>query len=96
FTYLVITVDDRPATNLLQYFHDTYRFIDECIEQGGRVLVHCMAGISRSATIVIAYLMRKHQWSVDVAMQTVRQSRPIIKPNAGFRRQLALYESCAW
>ncbi|KAI8056186.1 protein-tyrosine phosphatase-like protein [Syncephalis plumigaleata] len=96
FEYLVIAVDDQPATNLLRYFDDTFAFIDTCIEQGGQVLVHCMAGISRSSTIVIAYLMRKYQWSVEQATTAVRQSRTIIKPNTGFRQQLALYEEFQW
>ncbi|KAI9595301.1 dual specificity phosphatase, partial [Syncephalis fuscata] len=79
FQYFVITVQDRPATNLIQYFNDTFTFIEDCISQGGNVLVHCMAGISRSATIVIAYLMRKHQWTTLAAMETVRSSRKIIR-----------------
>jgi len=55
-------------------------------------LVHCAAGISRSSTIVIAYLMQAMQFSLTEAFKYVREKRPIISPNDGFSRQLQVYQ----
>lgn len=53
-----------------------------------KVLVHCRMGVSRSATAVIAYLMKRFDWSVDKAHQYVKLRRTQICPNRGFIRQL--------
>jgi protein-tyrosine phosphatase len=58
-----------------------------------KVLVHCHAGVSRSSTIVISYLMRKYiNFSLNDALKFVKSKRPIIKPNKGFMKQLQKYE----
>ncbi|KPI89128.1 putative dual-specificity protein phosphatase [Leptomonas seymouri] len=57
------------------------------------VIVHCMVGVSRSAAIVIAYMMKKFSMSRDAAIQFIRCTRPVIQPNPGFQRQLELWES---
>ncbi|KAE8354286.1 protein-tyrosine phosphatase-like protein [Aspergillus coremiiformis] len=59
--------------------------------QGGGVLVHCGKGISRSATIVIAYLMRTRHMALHDALEMVRQMRRV-KPSAAFMDQLAVWE----
>jgi len=51
-----------------------------------------LAGISRSSTVVIAYLMQKHHWPFDMAYQHTKKCRPFISPNPGFQSQLLLYE----
>lgn len=56
----------------------------------GHVLVHCAAGLSRSATVVISWLMRRYQWNVQLAMAFVRSCRPIIHPNSSFMDYLRL------
>ena len=56
------------------------------------VFIHCCAGVSRSSTITIVYLMKCHSMSLDVAFQFVQERRSCINPNAGFRFQLRYYE----
>jgi len=55
---------DVPWENLQKYFQPSVRFIKEAIESGGSVFVHCYAGMSRSATIVVAYLMSEHNFEM--------------------------------
>jgi protein tyrosine phosphatase len=64
-------------------------FIDRAIADGGRVLVHCQAGISRSATIVVAWVMRRHGIPVHAALAHVRALRPVVCPNPGFMEVLS-------
>lgn len=88
FQYKVVTILDSPSANLKAHFQACIRFLKQAIDQGGIVLVHCFAGVSRSATIVIAYLMQEHGMSLIDATQHVRKCRYFINPNDGFRRQL--------
>ncbi|OAY27884.1 dual specificity protein phosphatase 1 [Manihot esculenta] len=88
FIYKVIGVVDREDTNLRQYFDDCINFIDEAKRQGGGCLVHCFVGRSRSVTIVVAYLMKKHGMSVCQALEYVKSRRPQAAPNSGFISQL--------
>ncbi len=57
----------------------------------GKVLVHCREGVSRSATLVVAYLMLKEGMTVQDAIRTVRESREIC-PNEGFLQQLCDFD----
>ena len=81
-------LDDSSFENIIQYFGECLKFIkgDE------KVLVHCAAGASRSATIVIAYMMWNKQKSYEEASKIVRDKRPIVYPNTGFREQLKIFE----
>ena len=74
---------DYEEEDISQHFEKAYEYIDENI-QTTNVFVHCMAGISRSATIVISYLMKKFGWSVEKAVEYVKTRRSIICPNEGF------------
>jgi protein-tyrosine phosphatase len=88
FNYKIVNILDSPTANLKQHFPSCIKFIRDAIEEGGCVLVHCFAGVSRSATIVIAYLMQEYGMSNREAFQFVRQKRYFIHPNDGFKRQL--------
>lgn len=91
FKHLLVEIDDVEDENLLQFFTTTNGFIQEGLDGGGGVLVHCAMGKSRSATCVIAFLMQKYQISPLEALEQIRQSRPIVEPNEGFMQQLEMY-----
>ena len=88
FKYKVVKVLDLPSTNLKSKFAACITFIKEAMANGGKVFVHCFAGVSRSATIVVAYLMLEKGLSYQAAMRFVKSKRPFINPNDGFRKQL--------
>lgn len=85
--YLGFHVDDLPHCNISRYFHRTTEFIHRAVTGGGLVAVNCYMGLSRSASVVIAYLMTKHEMSLERALGFVKKSRNV-RPNEGFVRQL--------
>ena len=84
----IIDIEDNFNSNIIQYFKECLYFIDG----NERVLVHCAAGISRSATIVIAYIMWKQKKSYIDARKFVKSKRRIIAPNIGFVEQLKTFD----
>lgn len=88
FEYKVVSVADDPSVKLIMHFRECLEFIHGAISGGGTVLVHCFAGVSRSATIVIAYLMKHHKMEMREALTFVRSKRPWVNPNFGFMGQL--------
>ena len=69
-----------------------YNFIDTCLGLKQNVLVHCMAGISRSVSLVVYYLMKKYHLSYKEAHSFVKSKRSIANPNESFQLQLKRYE----
>jgi len=92
FSYLRIPIKDCGAVELDEYFPRVFEFIDKALETGGQIFIHCYAGISRSASFVIAYIMQHKQMKYDDAFQYVRKYRNIIEPNLGFQMQLWSFE----
>jgi hypothetical protein len=100
--YCQIPVHDMEFVNILTYLQGATTFIDAMLTGKnqndvdsvlpGSVLVHCQLGVSRSATIVIAYLMRFHDMTRDEAYIACKKKRPCINPNPGFWNQLATFE----
>ncbi|ETS75283.1 hypothetical protein PFICI_12227 [Pestalotiopsis fici W106-1] len=88
---LHIDAEDVPGENLLCYFNTTTTFIDDALESGGAVFIHCAMGKSRSATIACAYLMWKYGISPSEALAQVCEGRPVCQPNIGFMEQLSVY-----
>ena len=81
-----IDIDDHPSANIVQYVPQSLDFIKKAAPRN--ILVHCTAGVSRSASIVIAYLMKCRQMPYDSAFGYVKGHRRIINPNYAFKQQL--------
>ncbi|TRY83320.1 hypothetical protein DNTS_015054 [Danionella cerebrum] len=92
FSYKTVTVLDLPETDITSCFPECFRFIREAQEQSGVVLVHCNAGVSRSASVAIGFLMSQEGMSFHEAFSVVKTARPQIQPNPGFMNQLKQYK----
>ncbi|KAJ1547520.1 hypothetical protein HK096_002550 [Nowakowskiella sp. JEL0078] len=86
--YYDFPIEDIPTTPINTFFHITASIITSLLAQNKRILVHCHAGVSRSATIILAFLMIKKQMSLYEAWNFVFVRRPIIRPNEGFAEEL--------
>ncbi|XP_070301552.1 dual specificity protein phosphatase 22-A isoform X3 [Salvelinus sp. IW2-2015] len=91
-TYLCIHAADASSQNLSQHFKESIRFIHECRLNGGACLVHCLAGVSRSTTMVVAYLMTVTTYSWEECLSAVKAVRSFVGPNYGFQHQLQEYQ----
>lgn len=67
----VYDVADESGANIAQHFEPSYQFVEEAESEGGKVLIHCGAGASRSATLCAAYLMRVRRWKVKQTLELV-------------------------
>lgn len=104
---VTIPAEDTPTYNIDQHFLECAVLIElvlrsrACLEpvseehytSAPAVAVHCMVGVSRSASVVIAYFIKKYGLSRDEAMSFVRCTRPVVQPNPGFQRQLSIWET---
>ncbi|XP_013907608.1 PREDICTED: dual specificity phosphatase 28 [Thamnophis sirtalis] len=89
---LRIPVFDDPSENLYKYFEHCSDAIEDTIQRGGKCLVYCKNGRSRSATICTAYLMKHQKLRLKEAFEIVKIARPMAEPNVGFWSQLQKYE----
>ncbi|XP_019642853.1 PREDICTED: dual specificity protein phosphatase 3-like [Branchiostoma belcheri] len=88
--YLGVEAVDHDGFDMMPYFIQTADFIEDALrDDTAKVLVHCLEGFSRSATLVIAYLMLKQGMMVQEAVRTVRDRREVC-PNDGFLKQLCI------
>ncbi|XP_066211626.1 dual specificity protein phosphatase 16 [Saccopteryx leptura] len=90
--FLRVPVNDSFCEKILPWLDRSVDFIEKAKASNGCVLVHCLAGISRSATIAIAYIMKRMDMSLDEAYRFVKEKRPTISPNFNFLGQLLDYE----
>lgn len=90
--YVKVPVMDRINCDLVQHFDTVSDLIHEIKTSGGKTLLHCVAGVSRSASLCIAYLMKYQHMSLLEAYNYVKSKRAQIKPNNGFFRQLIEFE----
>ncbi|KAJ4316665.1 hypothetical protein N0V94_005346 [Neodidymelliopsis sp. IMI 364377] len=94
-----VRAEDHPNEDLLQHFEGAVKWIDQALRShgvdrgdGGGVFVHCAMGKSRSATLVVAYLMWKYHLTPAAALDQLCEGRPVCDPNPGFKEQLAVWE----
>lgn len=90
-TRMKVLLNDDPTENLLDRLEACLEFIDKAREQG-TILVHCMAGVSRSASVIVAYLMKIESLSVKDALSSLREASSKVCPNKGFMEQLQMFE----
>ena len=82
---------DVDHQNIIQHFDESNEFIQQAYKAGGKILIHCQAGVSRSATILAACLMKSKKIKRDEALEIIKRKRACIAPNDGFMEQLDLY-----
>ena len=88
-TYLKFDLEDDDDQHIPNCFEKAHDFINN---SQNNVLIHCYAGVSRSATIVLSYLIKYHNMTVQDAKAFVKKKRPCICPNHGFISQLIAFE----
>ena len=85
-------LDDTPFALINVYFDRMADKINEHLNRGGRAMVHCVMGVSRSTSLVLAYLMKYKHMTLKQSYELVSNRRPCVRPNPGFWRQLVDYE----
>ncbi|KAI0780163.1 phosphatases II [Fomes fomentarius] len=91
--HLCVPVDDHSDNNLLDYLDYTVRWIQTALSRAdGCVIIHCVWGMSRSASVAAAYLVSAQCMTVNEAIRAIRARRRIVRPNSGFVAQLQVYE----
>lgn len=90
--YVKVNVDDTERSNLSPYFDRVADRIKHHRDNGGSVIVHCAAGISRSTALTLAYFVKHEGMNLSDAYQLVHEKRPIVAPNTGFWKQLIAFE----
>ena len=87
-------LDDIPRENLFRVLEPSRIVMNRILltNSENKILVHCMAGVSRSASVVIYYLMKNEGLTYDQALAKVRKTRSFVNPNAGFEMSLKAVE----
>ncbi|VDC06150.1 unnamed protein product [Peniophora sp. CBMAI 1063] len=92
--HLIIPIQDTEYDDILDHLNAACDFIDRALASGGCVLVHCVMGVSRSATVIAAYLMKQRKITPSEALAVIAKRRPQIFPNYGFVKQLHVFAAC--
>ncbi|PCH41473.1 phosphotyrosine protein [Wolfiporia cocos MD-104 SS10] len=96
YRHLRIPVEDVDYADLLIHLPAACRFISDALANNGVVLVHCVQGLSRSATVIAAFLMQQKRINATAAMEEIRKTREQMWINPGFQEQLVLFELCRY
>ena len=94
YVYKTIPLRDTPDSDIFEYLDGCVSFIDSALKSNkkNKVLVHCMYGVSRSAAVVIAYLIKIKKMCYQDAYNYIKTKRKIARPNSGFELQLMKYQ----
>ncbi|XP_044749193.1 serine/threonine/tyrosine-interacting protein-like [Coccinella septempunctata] len=92
YTYLTLDIVDSEFEGILKHIPVVTKFINTARNRHGKVLVHGNTGISRSAALVLGYVMKTYNYSYTQALRLVKQKRGCVNPNPGFASQLNEYE----
>lgn len=90
--WLNVKCPDRETTDLYSIFRSTSKFINRAVTRGEKILIHCHAGISRSVSILAAYLILCKNMSTQQSLEYIKSKREVAKPNIGFIKQLLRLE----
>ncbi|KNZ72598.1 putative rhodanese domain-containing dual specificity protein phosphatase [Termitomyces sp. J132] len=91
-----IPIEDWEHENILIHLPATCQFIEPALSCNSKILVHCLMGMSRSATVVAAYLMKTRKMTRATAIKFIKQRRPEVHPNYGFIKQLEIFAECQY
>jgi dual specificity phosphatase 12 len=100
FNHLSLNLIDNENQNIIHYFEITNHYIDNIIsknissisdEKKQKILIHCICGVSRSVTILLAYIIKKYNYTPQYALKIVQKKRKIANPNSNFMKQLWMY-----
>ena len=91
YNYLNLDLIDSFQEEIIDKFTESNQFIEKAINNNEKILVHCICGVSRSSTLVIAYLLSKKIGNVEEIIKMLQEKRDIINPIQNFRNQLELY-----
>lgn len=99
YVHKQIEVYDEPTANIIDFFPETNKIIESALfpagstaeKHRGCILIHCSQGVSRSVTVIMAYLMQKYKLSQEQARHAVQRKSSDACPNSGFEKQLDLY-----
>ncbi|TNV75449.1 hypothetical protein FGO68_gene2924 [Halteria grandinella] len=89
FEYHRFIFGDAESVDITEHVKRAVEVIEKCHLEGKGVFVHCAAGVSRSASLVIAYVMKTHKVTFQEALKLVSAKRPCVGPNEGFKRTLS-------
>lgn len=89
FTYVRYKLHDNNKNSIIEYLNDAYEKILEYQKLPGNIFIHCFMGASRSASIVIYYLMKRKNMEFNTALEFIRNKRSIINPTFRLTKDLA-------
>jgi protein-tyrosine phosphatase len=92
FKYLNIDIHDDSKEDAKKHFRATNRFINECLAEGGKLLVQSVEGKSRAPTFILAYMINRDRFKLRDCLLGLRQFVGEVEPNEGFMAQLAQYD----
>ncbi len=92
--YYIFDIEDNPNFDIIKYCNQIYDIIENSQDnkESENILIHCDAGVSRTGTILIFYLMKKYKYTYNKAFEFIKLKRPCIIPNQGFEFNLRLLE----